>query len=316
MDDVTLMRRALSLAQQGWGQTAPNPMVGAVIASETEIVAEGFHAFYGGPHAEVVALRAAGPRAHGATAVVSLEPCAHFGKTPPCVDALIDAGVRRVVAAVRDPSPIAHGGIERLRNAGVAVDVGWGRAAAVELTAPFFHAHGSDRPWITLKLAVSADGAIADATRKPRWLTGETSRRFVHHLRAGNDAIAVGVGTVLTDDPSLTVRDATPPRVPPSRVIFDSTLRTPLDSVLVRTARDVPTFIVARLPDRERHEQMAAAGVRVLVAPDVSAGLIDLRAAGVRSLLVEGGARLAGSLLAESLVDRLVIFRSPTLLGE
>jgi diaminohydroxyphosphoribosylaminopyrimidine deaminase/5-amino-6-(5-phosphoribosylamino)uracil reductase len=316
MDDAGLMRRALSLAQQGWGQTAPNPMVGAVIASDTEIVAEGFHARYGGPHAEVVALRAAGARARGATAVVSLEPCAHFGKTPPCVDALIGAEIRRVVAAVRDPSPVARGGIERLRNAGIAVDVGLEHDAAVELNAPFFHAHGSDRPWVTLKLALSADGAIADATRQPRWLTGEGSRQHVHHLRAGADAIAVGVGTVLTDDPSLTVRDASPPRVPPARVIFDSTLRTPLDAVVVRTAKDIPTFIVARLPDRERHERMATAGVRVLVAPNVSSALVDLRAAGVRSLLVEGGARLAGSLLAESLVDRLVIFRSPILLGD
>jgi diaminohydroxyphosphoribosylaminopyrimidine deaminase/5-amino-6-(5-phosphoribosylamino)uracil reductase len=316
MDDATLMRRALTLAEQGWGQTAPNPMVGAVLTTGGEIVGEGYHARYGGPHAEVVALHAAGARARGSTAVVTLEPCAHFGKTPPCVDALIDAGVARVVAAVRDPSPIAHGGLERLRHAGIAVDVGIERESAIELNAPFFHAHASDRPWVTLKLALSADGAIADVTRRQRWLTGEESRRYVHHLRAGSDAIGVGIGTVLADDPALTVRDAPPPRVAPRRVIFDSTLRTPLESVVARTARDVPTIIIARLPDRERIEAMSAAGVRVLVAPNVTSALVDLRAAGVRSLLVEGGARLAGSLLAESLVDRLVIFRSPIRLGE
>jgi diaminohydroxyphosphoribosylaminopyrimidine deaminase/5-amino-6-(5-phosphoribosylamino)uracil reductase len=316
MNDAALMRRALDLARQGWGHTAPNPMVGAVIVAGDEIVGEGFHARYGGPHAEVVALRAAGARARGATVAVSLEPCAHFAKTPPCVDALIDAGVAKVVAAVRDPSPIARGGVERLRDAGISVDVGVARDEAIELNAPFFHAHGSDRPWITLKLALSADGAIADANRGRRWLTSEASRRYVHHLRGGSDAIAVGIGTLLADDPSLTVRDAPVPRIPPRRVIFDSSLRTPLDAVVVRTAREIPTFVVATRPDRERHAQLTSAGVRVLAAPDLRAALADLKSVGIRSLLVEGGARLAGSLLAESLVDRLIIFRTPVQLGD
>jgi diaminohydroxyphosphoribosylaminopyrimidine deaminase/5-amino-6-(5-phosphoribosylamino)uracil reductase len=316
MDDSVLMRRALDLARHGWGQTAPNPMVGAVVVAEDTIVGEGFHATYGGPHAEVVALRAAGARARGATVAVSLEPCAHFGKTPPCVDALIAAGVAKVIAAVRDPSPIANGGVERLREAGIVVDVGIGRDEAIELNAPFFHAHGSDRPWITLKLALSADGAIADSSRGRRWLTGEASREYVHHLRAGSDAIAVGIGTMLADDPSLTVRDASPPRLPPRRIIFDSTLRTPLDAAVVRTAGEIPTFIVASRPDRERHARLTSAGVRVLVAADLRAALADLKAVGIRSLFVEGGARLAGALLADSLVDRLVIFRAPVQLGD
>jgi diaminohydroxyphosphoribosylaminopyrimidine deaminase/5-amino-6-(5-phosphoribosylamino)uracil reductase len=316
MNHAALMRRALDLARQGWGHTAPNPMVGAVVATGGEIVGEGFHAQYGGPHAEVLALRAAGERARGASVIVSLEPCAHVGKTPPCVDALIAAGVARDVPPVRVPSPIAHGGIERLRAAGIGVDLGIEREASIELNAPFFHAHGSDRPWITLKLALSADGAIADSTRRRRQLTGPEAQRYVHYLRAGSDAIAVGVDTVIADDPSLTVRDARPPRVPPRRVVFDSTLRIPLDATLVRTANDVPTIIVARHPVRERLDQLMAAGPRVLVASDLRAALVDLRSAGVRSLLVEGGARLAGSLLSEDLVDRLVIFQTPILLGE
>jgi diaminohydroxyphosphoribosylaminopyrimidine deaminase / 5-amino-6-(5-phosphoribosylamino)uracil reductase len=316
MDDDALMGRALELARQGWGLTAPNPMVGAVVVNGSDIVGEGFHARYGGPHAEVAALRAAGERARDARLVVSLEPCAHFGKTPPCVDAVIAAGITHVVTATRDPGAIARGGIERLRAAAIAVDVGVGRAPAVELNAPFFHAHGSDRPWITLKLALSADGAIADASRRRRQLSGPASQRHVHHLRAGSDAVAVGVETVCADDPSLTVRDVPPPRVPPRRIIFDSTLRIPLDAAVVRTANEVPTFVVARHPDRERLERLTTAGVRVLVAPDLRSALVDLRSAGIRSLLVEGGARLAGSFLAASLVDRLIIFQTPIVLGE
>jgi diaminohydroxyphosphoribosylaminopyrimidine deaminase/5-amino-6-(5-phosphoribosylamino)uracil reductase len=313
--DSAYMRRALSLARKGWGQTAPNPMVGAVVVRGTEIVGAGYHERYGGPHAEVNALHAAGDRARGATVYVTLEPCDHFGKTPPCSEALIAAGVRRVVCATHDPSPQAGGGAARLRAAGVEVVVGVEEGRARELNAPFFHALASDRPWVTLKLALSLDGALADATRAPGWLTNARSRREVHRLRAGHDAVAVGLGTALADDPALTVRGVRAPRVAPRRVVFDRHARLPVDSALARSARDAPTTVVATDPDPARAARLAAAGVEVLAAPSLADGLRALRATGSRSLLVEGGAALAAALVGQSLVDRLIIFRAPVILG-
>jgi len=314
--DAVYMRRALALARSGWGQTAPNPMVGAVVVAGGVVVGEGYHARYGGPHAEVVALDAAGARARGATLYVTLEPCAHYGKTPPCVDSVIAAGISRVVIAVRDPSDVARGGVERLRANDVDVDLGIESNAALELNAPFFNAHASDRPWVTLKLAISADGAVADPSGQARWITGPEARREVHRLRANADAVAVGIGTVLADDPALTVRDAPPPRVAPRRVIFDSSLRTPPDSTLVVTAREVATTVFARAgaadSARRRLEQ---AGVDVREAPTLDEALKSLRSEGVRALFLECGPRLAGSFLEQSLVDRLIIFRSPIVLG-
>lgn len=309
------MRRAIELAARGWGQTAPNPMVGAVVVRDGTVVGEGFHRRYGEAHAEVHALRAAGEAARGATVYVSLEPCNHHGKTPPCTQALLDAGVARVVAATRDPNPVAQGGAETLRDAGVAVDFGVGEEAARELNAAFFHAFASDRPWITLKLAVSLDGAIADASRRPRWLTGDASRREVHRLRAGSDAVAVGIGTAVADDPALTVRYFEPPRVAPRRVVFDRALRLPPESILARTAREVPTVVVCETGTDARERALREAGVDVLHASGPGDAMRQLRAAGVRALLVEGGARIAGSLLEQSLVDRLVIFQAPVVLG-
>lgn len=323
--DDKFMRQALALAAKGWGQTAPNPMVGAVVVARGRAVGEGFHQRYGEPHAETFALRAAGAASHGATLYVTLEPCAHHGKTPPCVDAVIAAGVSRAVIAARDPSAIARGGIEKLRAGGVRVDVGVERDAALELNAPFFNAHTNDLPWVTLKLAISRDGAIADPSRAHRWITGEESRAEVHRLRANADAVAVGVGTVLADDPTLTVRDAPPPRVPPRRVVFDSTLRTPPSSVVVRTARDVPTTVVtteagARSAARGALER---SGVDILTVPvaddgrslDLRAALRALRERELRSLFVESGPTLSGALLRESLVHRVLIFQSPLVMG-
>ncbi len=317
--DAVYMRRALALALRGWGQTAPNPMVGAVVVAGGEVVGEGYHARYGEAHAEVMALSAARGRTRGATIYVTLEPCAHHGKTPPCVDAIIDAGVARVVAAVRDPSITAGGGAARLRAAGIQVDIGLERNAACELNAPFFnYAAASHRPWVTLKLALSADGAIADPSGEHRWITGADSRREVHRMRAGADAVAVGIGTVLADDPALTVRDWAQPRVAPHRVVFDNGLRIPLDSTLVRTARDIDTRVIAATSGAPSNKinALIAAGVRVAMFPTLRASLGILRSDGIRALLVEAGPRIAGSFLAESLVDRLVIFQSPLVLGE
>ena len=314
---ASYMQRALALAARGWGQTAPNPMVGAVVVADETIVGEGFHARYGEAHAEVVALDAAGAVARGATLYVTLEPCVHFGKTPPCVGAILGAGIARVVVAVRDPSEIARGGIEALRGAGVAVDLGLERERAIELNAAFFNAHASRRPWVTLKLALSADGRIADPTAARRWITGPESRREVHRLRANNDAIAVGLGTVLADDPALTVRDVSAPRVPPRRIVFDRRLRVPLDSELVRSSGEIETIVVSN-PDApsERRTLLESSGVRIVTATGLRDALEALRALGIRSLFVEGGARLAGAMLGEGLVDRLIMFQSPITLGE
>jgi diaminohydroxyphosphoribosylaminopyrimidine deaminase/5-amino-6-(5-phosphoribosylamino)uracil reductase len=297
--DAVYMRRALTLAERGWGQTAPNPMVGAVVVRDGQIVGEGYHARFGESHAEINALRDAGDQARGATMYVTLEPCTHHGKTPPCADAVIAAGVAHVVVAAPDPTTQAAGGAAQLRAAGVTVRMGVCEREARELNAPFFFAAaGATRPWVTVKLALSIDGAIADATRSRGWLTNDASRAEVQRMRANSDAIAVGVDTAIIDDPSLTVRalpEGAMPRVPPLRVIFDRSHRLPDDKTVVRTANTLPTAIM--------HE------------PDLRLALGELHARGIQSLLVEGGAGMTAELLRQDLVDRLVIFQAPIILG-
>jgi diaminohydroxyphosphoribosylaminopyrimidine deaminase/5-amino-6-(5-phosphoribosylamino)uracil reductase len=314
-DDGAYMRRALDLARNGWGHTAPNPMVGAVVVRDGAIVGEGHHASYGGDHAEVRALTAAGSQARGATVYVTLEPCAHVGRTPPCVDALIRAQVGRVVVATRDPHPIARGGIDRLAAAGIATSVGIEERAARELNAAFFHALESDRPWVTLKMAVSIDAAVADPATPSGRLTGDLARAEVHRLRAGHDAIAVGIGTVRVDDPLLTVRYADAPRVPPTRIVFDRHATLALDSQLVRTAHQAPVVVVTATVPAARRAALTAAGVEVMEAAAIGEALRALRARAIRSVLLEGGPRLAGAFLTASAVDRLVIFQAPFILG-
>ncbi len=313
--DARWMRRALTLARRGWGQTAPNPLVGAVVVRDGVLVGEGYHAVLGGDHAEVVALRAAGEHARGATLYVTLEPCDHHGRTPPCTQAIVAAGVARVVYAVDDPHPVAGGGAARLRAQGIAVTAGVGADAAGELIAPFLHRFRSDRPFVTLKLATSIDGAIADASRAPGWLTGPAARRVVHRLRGGHDAIAVGSGTALADDPQLTVREGRPPRIAPRRVVFDRRGRLPASLRLVRTAAQVPTTVVTSPAGAAHLAPLEAAGVTLLAEPVLPEALRRLRADGIDSLLCEGGAGLAGALLGHGLVDRLVILQAPLLLG-
>ena len=317
-DDARFMRAALTLAERGRGQVAPNPMVGAVIVREGEVVGEGWHSAYGEAHAEVEALRRAGDRAEGAVAYVTLEPCSHFGKTPPCVEALLAARVARVVYACADPNPAAGGGGERLRAAGVDVSSGVEEQAARDLNARFFHRFSghSHRPWVELKLALSLDGRVADASGASRWITGPESRSEVQRIRAGHDAIAVGIGTVLADDPQLTVRGEPQPRRPVVRIVFDRGLRLPLDSALVRSAGEVPVWAVAAPgAPAARSDALTKAGVKVLVADALPAALASIATEGVESVLCEGGAILASALLEASLVDRLSLFYAPLLLG-
>jgi diaminohydroxyphosphoribosylaminopyrimidine deaminase/5-amino-6-(5-phosphoribosylamino)uracil reductase len=310
------MRRALALAQQGWGQTAPNPMVGAVVVRDGTVVGEGYHARYGEPHAELVALKAAGDRARGSTMYVTLEPCNHFGKTPPCTEAILEARVQRVVIAAADPTALAGGGARHLADYGVQVDFSVEEPAAIELNAPFFFAAAnSTRPWVTLKLALSSDDKMNDPSGERRWISNELSRAEVQRLRANVDAIAVGLGTVRADDPQLTARGTIRPRIAPMRVVFDRHADTPLESTLVRTAKQTATMIFAHHPPVARLAALHNAGVDVFEAEDLPAALLALRGFEVQHLLVEGGARVAQEFLRQDLVDRLVIFQPPITLG-
>ena len=314
--DAEYMRRALALAQQGWGQTAPNPMVGAVVVKDGAVVGEGYHARFGEAHAEPVALKAAGDRARGATMYVTLEPCNHFGKNPPCTEAILEARIKRVVIAAADPTALAGGGARHLADYGVQVDFGVEEAAALELNAPFFFAaKNATRPWVTLKLALSRDGKMNDPSGERRWISNELSRKEVQRMRANVDAIAVGLGTVRADDPQLTARGSVRPRVAPTRVIFDRNAETPLDAVMVRTAKETPTIIFAHHPPITRLAGLHNAGVDVFEAEDLPAALEALRGFEVQHLMVEGGARVAREFLRQGLVDRLVIFQSPVTMG-
>lgn len=319
MHERAAMRRALELAGNGWGRAQPNPLVGAVVLdAHGEPAGEGWHAEYGQAHAERAALARAGDRARGGTLVVTLEPCAHQGKQPPCVDAILAAGVSRVVVALGDPNPVAAGGAERLRAAGVTVEIGLEAAAAADQNAPFlFAVRRTDRPWIALKLARSLDGRVADRSGASRWVSGPEARAWVHWLRAGFDAIGVGGATARADDPLLTVRGPLVPRVPPVRVVFTRGADVPLGGALVQGARDVPVYIVAE-PEAPaaRCRALEGHGVRVVRAAGLAAQLEALRQAGVHSLLVEGGGTLAGALLSAGAVDRAYLVESPLWLGD
>ena len=321
--DLAWMTRALELAALGAGLTAPNPVVGAVLVRDGQAVGEGSHLRAGGPHAEAAALAAAGPRARGATCYVTLEPCAHHGRTPPCADALVAAGVARVVVACPDPDPRVDGrGIGRLRAAGVEVVTGVAEPAARALNRAFLHRVTTGRPHVTLKAAMTLDGKIAAVDGESRWITGEAARAHAHRLRFESDAILVGLGTVLADDPQLTVRGPDLPAKEPLRVVADSRLRVPAGARLF-TAGDPARAIVACAAPAPAGPAAAlrARGARVLELP-ADGGRVELRALlselaqlDVLGVLVEGGAELAGGLLDAGLVDRVAFFVAPRLLG-
>lgn len=322
-DDREGLTRALELARRGWGRVHPNPQVGCVIVREGEVVGEGWHREFGGPHAEVEALMEAGGGARDATAYVSLEPCAHFGKTPPCTLALLDAGVRRLVFGASDPGEVSGGGAEALRRAGVQVLGPCLSSEEARRENPaFFHRHRSDRPWVTLKLALSLDGMIAQAPGTRTLLTGPEAGAWVHRLRSGFDAILVGSGTVRVDDPLLTVRDSPSPVRPPARLVLDRTGGLPAESRLLATASEAPVVVfVAEDVGESEIERLEGLGAVVHPVPSIGdrlsfdALLQVCGETGIHSILCEGGGVLAGSLLAEGKVDRLHLIYSPRTLG-
>lgn len=314
--DRRWMARALALARRARFTASPNPMVGAVVVDAVGArVAEGYHVRAGLPHAEAVALERAGSRAAGSTVYVNLEPCAHVGRTPPCADALVAAGVRRVVVAMIDPDPRVRGqGIQKLREAGIQVELGLGRAEALELNRFYVHHRLTGRPYVSLKYAMTLDGRIATRSGSSRWISGPESRRHGHQLRAEHDAILVGVGTVLADDPELTVRTGCSGRQP-RRVVLDSWLRTPPG------ARVLPDALVfcREEADPIRETALVAAGATVV---RVSGGHVDpgrvlehLSGLDVISVLVEGGSAVHGSFLEQGLVNRIYAYIAPKVVG-
>ena len=321
MDDEQHMRAALALARRGLGATWPNPAVGCVLVRDGRVVGRGTTAPGGRPHAEAVALAMAGEAARGATAYVTLEPCSHHGHTPPCADALIAAGVSRVVVAGGDPDPRVDGaGIARLRAADVQVQTGVLAGAADSQQAGFLLRVREGRPMVTLKLAATLDGRIATRTGESQWITGTPARRAAHALRGRHDAVMAGVGTVLADDPDLTCRIPGFRRTPQVRVVLDSTLRTPLTARLVATAADAPTWIIhGSSAEAGRKQALEQAGVRLFAtaAPEVDlpTALRLLGGAGLTRILAEGGAGVAASLLAAGLADRIAWFHAPAVIG-
>ena len=316
------MLRALELADEAVGETSPNPPVGAVVVRDGRIVGEGGTQAAGQSHAEVVALGQAGEKARGSTLYVSLEPCSHYGRTPPCVDSIIAAGVSEVRASMMDPNPrVAGRGIEALRAAGVAVGLGEGKEEAEELCAPHALFITSGMPLVTLKFAMSLDGKIATRSGDSKWITGRESRRYAHRLRSRSDAIMVGIGTALADDPQLTARDADdePLSRQPLRVVADSRGRLPAESAMLRQPGKT-LVAVAEISDRARYE-LGSSGAEIFVAsaPD---GRVDMRALmaelgrrEITSVFVEGGGVLAGALLDAQMVHRVVAFVAPTIIG-
>ncbi len=320
--DAGYMRRALRLARRALGGTSPNPLVGAVIVRGRRIVGEGFHRRAGLPHAEVEALRRAGAAARGATLYVTLEPCNHTGRTPPCCDAILAAGISRVVAAVADPNPRTNGrGIKRLRRAGIRLTVGVLEAEARELNAPFFKSMRTGLPWVVAKIAQSLDGKIATSTGASQWITSPAARRLGHQWRARMDAVLVGVNTVLKDDPLLTVRAARRRAGRPLKVIVDSRLRTPPTARCLSSASPAPTLIATTAGSKTRRAALARRGAEMVRLPP-QRGRVPLRRLfrllaerGVQSVLIEGGGEVLASAVEERLVDGVVWCIAPILIG-
>lgn len=317
------MNRALELAVLALGRTSPNPVVGAVVVNNGKIVGEGYHQQAGTPHAEVHALRAAGPMARGAAIYVTLEPCSHYGRTPPCANALVEAGIKRAVIATRDPNPLVAGrGVQILEKAGIETRVGVLEKEAVRINQFFFKYIKTKRPYVTIKTAMTLDGKIATASGDSRWVSGEESRQMVHQMRNSYDAIMVGIGTVLKDDPLLNTRLGNEAGQDPVRVIIDSKLEIPLDSQIVATAVRQKTLVFcSNRSDEARRETLQEAGVEIITLPvgsetlPLSEVLDELGRREIISLLVEGGAEINASLIDKGLADKIHLFIAPKIVG-
>ncbi len=322
-DDDDVMRHALSLAARGLGRVEPNPMVGAVLVDDDRnLIADGFHERFGGPHAEANALAAAGDRARDATLFVTLEPCCHFGKTPPCSRAVIAAGVKRVVAAVGDPAPhVAGGGFAELRGAGITVEIGLCAVEARSLIAPFVTLTTLGGPFVHAKWAMTLDGKIASRTGHSQWISNAEARRVTHDLRGRMDAVLVGAATALADDPLLTARPPGPRT--PTRIVVDARGVLPVDSQLAHTAAESPVLLATTdRADAERLRALAARGVEPILFPTAAEGRVPLDALfaelgrrRMTNVLVEGGGRLLGSLFDSGLIDEVHVFIAPKLVG-
>jgi diaminohydroxyphosphoribosylaminopyrimidine deaminase / 5-amino-6-(5-phosphoribosylamino)uracil reductase len=318
-DDFRWMARALELAERGLYTTTPNPRVGCVIVSANKIVGEGWHVRAGEPHAEVHALAMAGKTARGATAYVTLEPCSHYGRTPPCAEALVEAGVRRVVVAMEDPNPLVAGkGLERLRASGIEVLSGVQEAEARELNIGFVSRMTRGRPWLRLKAAATLDGKTALNNGVSQWITGDDARRDGHRWRARSCAVLTGIGTLRDDDPQLTVRAISTERQP-LRIVVDARLETPLNA---RVLDGGQVLIAGAIDDPERIAALKRRGAEVLILPN-SGGKVDLPALmtelgrrGINELMAESGFKLNGSLLREGCVDELILYLAPALVGD
>ncbi|NPB06808.1 MAG: bifunctional diaminohydroxyphosphoribosylaminopyrimidine deaminase/5-amino-6-(5-phosphoribosylamino)uracil reductase RibD [Aquificae bacterium] len=313
--DEGYMRLALQLARRKKGSTHPNPTVGAVVVKDGKIVAVGQHEGPGKPHAEAVALKRAGKEAEGSTLYVTLEPCTHHGRTPPCCELILEKGVRRVVIAVRDPNPQAGGGVEYLKEAGLEVEVGVLEEEARRLNEDFFTFVTHDRPFVTLKWAQTLDGKLATSEGKSKWITSEESRKLAHALRREATAVLVGVGTVLKDDPLLTVR-LVPTERQPVRVVLDPQLRIPLDSKLVKD-KSAPTWVLTAT-ESEKTKALREEGVKIVLVKEFTLPQVlkKLKELEVVHLLVEGGAETLTAFLREGLFDRIALFMSPRFFGE
>lgn len=315
-----MMRRALTLARRGVGKTSPNPAVGCVIVKDGAVVGEGWHKKAGTPHAEIHALRQAAEKSHGADVYVTLEPCSHFGKTPPCADALIAAGVAKVFVGMVDPNPKVCGqGVAKLRAAGIEVVVPLLEENCRLLNESFIKHITTGLPFVTLKIAMTIDGKIATSNMDSKWITGERSRAYVHRLRSELDAIMVGVGTILIDDPLLTSRIAK--GKDPLRIVVDSTLRIPVHAQVMSNNSPAKTFIATISDDKHKMSRLEAVGAEILVCSNEHGRvnlcnlLLELGRRGIQSVLLEGGAELAGEALRLGLVDKCLFFYAPKLVA-
>jgi diaminohydroxyphosphoribosylaminopyrimidine deaminase/5-amino-6-(5-phosphoribosylamino)uracil reductase len=321
MDDVKWMKRALRLAEKGRGRTSPNPMVGAILVKDGKVVGEGYHARAGEAHAEILAIRKAGEEARGSTLYLNLEPCTHYGRTPPCAPVVIEAGVKRVVIGMEDPNPLVKGkGVGNLKSAGLDVVVGILEQECRRLNEAFCKYILKKEPFTILKVAATLDGKIATRKGDSKWISGEASRRYVHRLRDQVDGIVVGIGTILKDDPMLTVRIKG--GRDPYRIILDSRLRIPEKAKVIGTSPSKTIVATTELAPKEKVERLEKNGIRVLIF-DSKQGRVHLKPClsklgemGMISLLVEGGSQVNGSFLDEGLIDKLILIFSPKVIGD